>query len=98
LDAVVADRPVLLRHVNGHAGVANSKALELAGIHHNTPDPRGGSFGRDDSGRLNGVLLELAHERVSDAYPGPSLEEMVQAILAAGEKMAEVGITCATDM
>ncbi len=98
LDEVSLDRPILLRHYNGHASVANSAALREAGIDESIANPEGGSYDRDDAGRLNGVLLELAHERVTSAAPGPTLEEMVEAILRAGESMAAFGIACATDM
>lgn len=98
LDQVCPDRPVLLRHSNGHASVANTKALEEAGIDPDVADPKGGTYVRDANGRLTGVLLERAHEAVSSAAPAPALEEMVEAIMRAGEAMAADGITTATDM
>ncbi|MBS1709593.1 MAG: amidohydrolase [Armatimonadetes bacterium] len=98
LDAVVADRPVLLRHVNGHAGVANSAALVAAGIAGDTPDPSGGTYRRGDDGRHDGVLLERAMEIVTNAAPEPSLEEMTAAIVSAGHAMSRFGVCSATDM
>jgi predicted amidohydrolase YtcJ len=98
LDKLASDRPILLRHTSGHASVANSVALKAAGVDDSTLDPAGGQFGRDASGHLDGTLFEEAHERVSHAPPTPSAEEMAEAILAAGEKMAELGIACASDM
>jgi len=98
LDAISSTRPILLRHVNGHASVANSAALLAAGIDDITPDPAGGTIVRDAGGRATGVLLESAHELVSNASPRPAFEDMVEAILLAGEKMRELGICCATDM
>lgn len=98
IDRVVPDRPVLLRHMNGHAGVANKAALKLAGIGPDEPNPSGGTFVRDESGTLTGVLLERALDQVARATPEPNLEEMVDAILAAGQAMHALGITCATDM
>lgn len=98
LDGVSSDRPILVRHSNGHASVANSAALAAAGVDDATPDPPAGEFGRDASGRLNGLLLEDAHERVWRSVPPPSFDEMVEAILAAGERMSALGITCASDM
>lgn len=98
LDAISPSVPILLRHVNGHASVANSAALRSAGIEDNAEDPSGGSYGRFEDGRINGVLFESAHERVSQHAPAPSLEEMVDAILLAGERMADYGIHCASDM
>ena len=58
----------------------------------------GGAFGRDADGTLNGLLLEAAHERVWDAVPNPSVSEMADAIMAAGESMAGYGISVACDM
>jgi len=98
LDTLSSKRPILLRHFNGHASVANTACLVAAGVREDTPDPKGGTFVRDASGRLTGVLLEHAHEAVSAAVGAPSLEKMVEAILAAGEKMAQLGIGCASDM
>lgn len=59
LDAAISDRPVLI--YDGHRAYANSKALELAGIDRNTPDPDGGIIRRDSSsGEPTGVLEEAA--------------------------------------
>ena len=98
LDAISVDRPILIRHVNGHASVANSQALASAGVDETVIDPKGGEFVRDAEGRLTGVLLETAHERVTNQMPLPTLEEMTEAILAAGHRMREWGITAASDM
>lgn len=98
LDEVSPTVPILLRHVNGHASVANSAALRSAGVGDNAEDPSGGSYGRFDDGHINGVLLESAHEKVTQYAPAPSLDEMVDAILLAGERMADYGIHCASDM
>lgn len=98
LDQVCPDIPVLLRHASGHASIANTAALRAGGIREDEPDFPGGTFRRDASGVIDGVLLEHAHERVSAAAPKPTLDEMVDAILRAGEKMADLGIACASDM
>lgn len=98
LDAISHEVPILLRHVNGHASVANSAALQAAGVQPDTADPTGGTFVRDESGRMTGVLLERAHEMVTSKAPEPSLEAMVDAILLASREMAKFGITAASDM
>jgi predicted amidohydrolase YtcJ len=98
IDEVCADVPVLLRHSNGHASVANSAALKAARITSQTPDPMGGEFVRDLNGAMTGVLLEKAHEVVTSRAPAPTRDEMVAAIIRAGESMARFGITTATDM
>jgi hypothetical protein len=98
LDAISSDRPILLRHYNGHCSVANSVAMQMAGFTEATPNPGGGEFGRDEAGRLTGVVFEDAHEMIWRATPTPSLDQMVDSIMAAGDKMADLGITCASDM
>ncbi|MDO5740877.1 MAG: amidohydrolase [Ornithinimicrobium sp.] len=60
LDSFVPDRPVLLIHVAAHWGVLNSAGLEAAGLSAETPDPPGGSLGRDANGQLTGVVYEQA--------------------------------------
>src|SRR5579863_7393398 len=97
-DAISPTRPILLRHVNGHAGVANSAALAAAGVAPEEPDPDDGSFGRDATGAVNGVIFEGAMERVNSAVPRSTFEEAVSAILVAAQSMAAFGIGSATDM
>ena len=75
LDAVVADRPVWLSHTMGHYGVANSLALEMAGITVDTPDPPGGTIDRDADGQPTGVLKESAQGLVSRLIPGLGPDE-----------------------
>lgn len=98
LDKISDARPILLRHSNGHASVANSAALREAGVNRETANPKGGEFVRDSGGDLSGVLLEKAHEKVTSSAPEPDLDEMVEAILRAGRQMRQMGITAATDM
>lgn len=98
LDKISAEVPILLRHVSGHASVANSAALKAAGIREDEPDFSGGTFRRDANGVIDGVLLEHAHEKVTAVAPHPTYDDMVNAILLAGDRMAELGISCASDM
>ena len=61
LDQISTDLPVLFIHQSGHLGVANAKALEIAGVSAATPDPQGGVFRREAGGREpNGVMEEHA--------------------------------------
>lgn len=84
IDDVIADRPVLLYRYCGHIAVANGAAMRLAGIGADTPDPDGGSFDRDASGRPNGILRETAVTPVSNALgpltPPPSDIEIISAL------------------
>jgi len=68
LSRVTPDNPVLFSHASGHASIANARALELAGIGRNTPDPPGGTILRDRRGHATGVLRENAEELVGQAY------------------------------
>ncbi len=61
LDEVSTDTPVYVIHQSGHFGAANSKALEVAGVTAETPDPPGGIIRRGDDGEPDGVLEETAH-------------------------------------
>ncbi|MGE3931354.1 MAG: amidohydrolase [Hyphomonadaceae bacterium] len=71
LDAVVSDRPVFLGRSDGHAAVANSAALALAGIDASTPDPDGGRIERDASGAATGMLIDNAMPLVESRLPQP---------------------------
>lgn len=97
IDAVVADRPVWLRRIDGHAGWANSKALELAGIDNDTPDPVGGKIIRDDNGNATGTLIDTAMSFVSSQVPGASKDEYRRAFLAAFRELTSLGLTSIHD-
>ncbi len=71
LDAVVADRPVYLTRADGHAAVANSAALALAGVTASTLDPKGGEILRDVGGEPTGLLVDNARALMEDRLPNP---------------------------
>ena len=60
LDQVSKDHPVVVQHRGGHTSYYNSKALEMADINKNTPNPAGGTFDRDANGELNGRVTDRA--------------------------------------
>lgn len=97
LDPVSSSHPVWLYHVSGHMGVANTRALELAGIGRETSDPPGGRIVRDETGQPTGLLLETAQDLVKRVLPPYTLEEAKAALAAAGRHMAAEGITAAQD-
>ena len=97
IDAVVADRPVWLRRIDGHAGWANSKALAIAGIDDDTPDPVGGKIHRDSDGRATGTLVDNAMELVASKIPPPSREDYRKAFLAAFRQLTSLGLTSVHD-
>ncbi len=69
VDKVTKDHPLLLMRVDSHSALANSKALALAGIDRNTPDPVGGKIVRDEDGVPTGVLKDAAMEAVFKVMP-----------------------------
>ncbi|NCF23894.1 MAG: amidohydrolase family protein [Gammaproteobacteria bacterium] len=93
IDAVAADRPVWLRRIDGHAGWANSKALEIAGIDAETPDPVGGKIVRDDSGNATGILIDNAMALVEKHVPSPTRGEIREACASAIDSLLALGIT-----
>ena len=97
LDGVVADRPVWLERVDGHAGWANGRALALAGITDQTPDPVGGKIVRDAAGHATGVLVDAAQAMIQKVLPQPTEQEARTMLDRALGTMASVGLTSAHD-
>ena len=75
LDQVSKDLPVAVHHRGGHTSYYNSKALEVADINKNTPNPPGGTFDRDASGDLNGRVTDLARNALNKAGKRPTFTE-----------------------
>jgi len=98
LDAVVADRPVLLERVDGHAAVANTTALNLAGVTNSTPNPDGGRIERAGDGQATGMLIDRAAELVQSRFPAPSAQARREAMAAAVKLYAARGWTGAGNM
>lgn len=94
LDAIVANRPVCIKSIDGHSAWINSKALELAGIIRDTADPPGGHIERDpQSGAASGTLREWsAMELVESRLPPPTMENRITAGWAFAEMAAQQGI------
>jgi predicted amidohydrolase YtcJ len=93
IDAVVDDRPVWLRRIDGHAGWANSMALDIAGIDNDTTDPIGGRIVRDASGKATGVLIDNAMNLVKSHIPAPDKDDVRAAILSANLHLLSLGMT-----
>ncbi len=96
LDRVAPDNPVYIKRTCGHVGVVNSRAMQAAGIGHNTPSPDGGLIERRDN-KLTGLLAESALRLVIEAMPRPSLAELKDAIEKAGHYMLAQGFTSVMD-
>ena len=98
LDAVTTDYPVIIVHQSGHIGVANSKALELAGVDDSTADPPGGVYKRDAEGVPNGVMEEYAFFPVLvKNLAGLGAEGLLAFTRAGSQLWASFGYTTAQD-
>ena len=93
IDPIVNDRPLWLRRIDGHAGWANSRALEIAGIDDDTADPVGGKIIRDDNGKATGVLVDKAMGLVDRHVPAPGKDDIREAYLKAIESLVALGMT-----
>jgi predicted amidohydrolase YtcJ len=80
LDDVIADRPIYLVAFDGHSSWANSKALAMAGIDRNTPDPPNGKIVRDEQGEATGALKEAAGDLIDAKIPKPTRSERLDAL------------------
>jgi predicted amidohydrolase YtcJ len=92
IDSVAPNNPVYLRTV-GHFSMANSLGLQKAGIDKSTPNPSGGSFEKDASGELTGVLVETAIDLVEKAVPPWSEDDEIRQFKIAAEVLNSFGIT-----
>lgn len=97
LDKVSPNNPVFIVRTCGHMGVANSAAMRLAEVGHNTPSPEGGAIERKN-GALTGLFQERAMRLLRDKMSPPSEDRMVAAIEAAGKELASLGFASASDM
>ncbi|GLI97819.1 amidohydrolase [Sphingobium sp. BS19] len=97
LDAAVADIPVWLERVDGHAGWANSAALKAAGITAATKAPPGGRI-EMAAGKPSGVFVDAAKSLVERVVPPPAPKDRDLAFAKAQEKLLSVGITAIADM
>jgi predicted amidohydrolase YtcJ len=94
VDEVVPDRPVYLLAYDGHTSLANSKALQAAGITRETPDPTSGIIVRDPAtGEPTGVLKEAAGSLVAGVIPRPTPEEERDRLTRAIHYASSLGLT-----
>ncbi|MGW4160285.1 amidohydrolase [Streptomyces sp. NPDC004788] len=93
LDELVADRPVCLVNRDHHGSWVNSRALELAGITADTPDPADGRIERDADGNPTGVLQEGAAALVSRHVPAGTRADRVAGLLRAQALLHSLGVT-----
>ena len=93
IDAATANHPAFLSRYDGHAVLANTLALKLAGVTRVTPDPEGGIIVRDAAGEPTGVFKDTAQDLIAKAIPPPTEAEMSDALRAALAEAARVGLT-----
>lgn len=99
LDQVSPHHPLFLSEKSGHAAIANSLALQLAGLTDATPNPPGGELVRDGTGRLTGVLLEgPAINLVARVIPETTDEELDDAVLQAQSVVHSLGLIGVHDL
>ncbi|HSW56036.1 MAG TPA: amidohydrolase [Ignavibacteriaceae bacterium] len=99
IDPFTENTPVFVSRIDGHVGLANSKALELAGITKHTRDPDGGLIERNsETGEPTGILKDNAMDLVFKVIPTPSFEENIEAALRALEEARKLGITSVQDL
>ncbi len=97
IDEASRDNPVVYTDFSGHVCLANSQAMEIAGVDKNTPDPEGGIIQKDESEEPTGILFEAAAGLVRRLIPPPTEEERKTGILNAMAELNSLGITCVTE-
>ncbi len=98
IDSVTATVPVFVSRLDGHMALANSRALELAGVDASTATPPGGTIVQDGQGRPTGVLKDEAMGLVSSSIPDPSEAELDEAFRRAQDHALSLGVTMVVDM
>ena len=93
IDAVVSDRPVYVSERDGHMGLANSKALQIAGVTSKTPDPPNGHIMKGKDGEPTGEFKEAAQGLIFSRVPPRSMEDEYQSLLAHMDEAAAAGLT-----
>jgi predicted amidohydrolase YtcJ len=98
LDKITSMHPVFISHRGGHTAYVNTKALQLANLDRNTPDPEGGMIVRDENGEPTGFLKENAVDLLGDLIPNKfSAKDSQAGVKLITRMMAKSGITSVTD-
>ena len=90
-DKIAPDNPVFLTRADGHAAVANSAALKIAGVTRDTANPFGGEILKDKNGEPTGMLLDNAQDLVESKIPKPTDAEREQALLTGIQREIALG-------
>lgn len=97
LNEISTTKPIWLTRVDGHAGWANSAAIEIAGVTRFTEDPEGGQIIRDSAGKPTGVFIDNAMNLIRQHIPAPTLQEQKIALHTAMLELATYGLTSVHD-
>jgi predicted amidohydrolase YtcJ len=98
IDAVTPDNPVWINRLDGHMALANSLALQLAGVDADSPDIDGGEIVRDDNGHPTGILKDNAMAALEQALPAATDALTDRQVMAAMQHVAGNGVTTVHDM
>jgi predicted amidohydrolase YtcJ len=93
LSRAVPDQPVVLGRIDGHAVLANAKAMQIAGISKATPDPEGGRILRDAAGNPTGVFIDNAMSLIYRKVPAETTAEVREGIRLAMRELNRFGLT-----
>lgn len=93
LSAAIPDRPVVLSRVDGHALLANAKAMQLGGISSSTPNPPGGRILHSSDGQPTGVFVDNAMDLIENKVPEPTHAQLVRAVRNAVSECNGWGLT-----
>lgn len=97
LSAAIPDRPAALARVDGHALLANARAMAVAAIDESTPDPAGGRIIRGADGAPTGIFIDAAEALIYDIVPKPARGELVRATRAAIAECNRWGVTAVAE-
>ena len=93
LDQISTDNPICFIRVCVHSAATNSKAIEIAGITKDTPQPVGGKFYRDENGEPTGIFSETARYMIYDMIPDAGVNEIKEMIMDAAKVASGYGVT-----
>lgn len=89
----ISETAVVLKRVCRHVLVANTTAMNLAGITKETPNPNGGVIGKDENGELNGLFFDEAQSLITEHIPLPTTDYLKKIIASSLEDLKSKGIT-----
>ena len=98
IDSITGNHPIFLNRYDGHMALANSKALEIAGINKDTKVPQGGEMKKNIKGEYTGLLKDEAMALVNKVIPDPTEKELDEYLEAAVQHAFENGVTQVHDM